>query len=101
MDEESKIDLEYDIYISYERDPIVTGNETLHEFVTQKMYSQLMRRGFRVLIRDELEIGMKLYDVISRALRKCDKVIILLTKDYIKIFGMHLSSTWRSLKVAI
>ena len=80
--EECHIEMEYDIYISYERDYFVTSNETLHEFVTQKLYPGLQQQGFKVIIRDELDIGMKLYDVISRTLRKCRKVIVLLSNDY-------------------
>ena len=80
--EEIEIQMESDEYISYERDSKFTNDMNLHEFVTHKLYPKLQRRGFKVLIRDELDIGMKLYDVISRALRRCNKVIVLLSKDY-------------------
>ena len=80
--EECHIELEYDIYISYERDHDITENETLHTLVTQKLYPWFQRRGFKVLIRDELDIGRKLYEVISKALRKSRKVIIFLSNDY-------------------
>lgn len=82
--EESRIEMEYDVYISYERDYNVTCNETLHEFVTQKLYSQFKNQGFKVLIREELDAGRRLYDVISWALRRCRKVIVLLSNDYCK-----------------
>ena len=80
--EECEIDLEYDVYISYERDYDLTRNETLHDFVAQKLYPELIRRGFKVLIREELEPGVGLYNAISHALRRCRKVISLVSKDY-------------------
>ena len=80
--EERHIELEYDIYISYERDYDVTPNETLHEFVTKRLYPWFQHRGLKVLIRDELDIGKRLYDVISKALRKSKKVIVLLSNNY-------------------
>ena len=80
--EECHIEFEYDVYISYERDHDITENETMHAFVTLKLYPWLQRRGFKVLIRDELDIGRKLYEVISKALRKSRKVIVLLSNDY-------------------
>ena len=80
--EECQIELEYDIYISYERDHDITAQETMHDFVTQKLYPWLKRRGFKVLIRDELYAGRKLYSEISEALRKTRKVIVLLSNDY-------------------
>ena len=80
--EECQIELEYDIYISYERDHDITAHETMHDFVTKKLYPWLKRRGFKVLIRDELYAGRKLYSEISEALRKTRKVIVLLSNDY-------------------
>ena len=82
--EDCNIELSYDVYISYDRDFNVTQNETMHEFVTHKLYPFLQRRGFKVLIRDEFDAGRWLYDVIGKALRRCRKVIILLSKDYCK-----------------
>ena len=80
--EECQIELEYDIYISYERDHDITAHETMHDFVTKKLYPWLKRRGFKVLIRDELYAGKKLYTEISEALRKTRNVIVLLSNDY-------------------
>ena len=80
--EEGHIELEYDIYISYERDHDISENETLHALVAQKLYPWFQQRGLKVLIRDELDIGRKLYEVISKALRKSRKVIVLLSNDY-------------------
>ena len=80
--EECEIELEYDVYISYERDYDLTSNETLHEFVANKIYPELQRRGFKVLIREELEPGVGLYNAISHALRRCKKVVSLISKDY-------------------
>ena len=82
--EESEIELEYDVYISYERDFDLTSDQTLHEFVAQKLYPELQRRGLKVLIRDEFEPGIGLYNAISQALRRCKKVVSLISKDYCK-----------------
>ena len=56
----------------------------MHAFVTRKLYPWFLRRGFNVLIRDELEIGRNIYEIIPKALRKCRKVIVLLSNDYCK-----------------
>ena len=82
--EECHIELEYDVYISYEGDSELTPNKTLHEFVTQTIYPELKRRGFKVLIREEFQPGIGLYNSISHALRRCKKVIALISKDYCK-----------------
>ena len=82
--DESQIVLEYDVYISYDRDFDLTNNETLHDFVAQKLHPALKQKGFRVLIREELDVGMRLYEVISKALRKSEKVLVLLSNDYCK-----------------
>ena len=84
--EECHIDLKYDVYISYERDSELADNTTLHEFVTRKIYPELQRHGFKVLIRDEFEPGMGLYNVISQALRRCKKLIALISKDHCRDF---------------
>ena len=36
--EDCEIELEYDVYISYERDFALTNDQTLHEFVAQELY---------------------------------------------------------------
>ena len=89
--EEMEIELEYDVYISYERDFHLTADETLHEFVEQKLYPELQRRGLKVLIRDEFEPGVGLYDAISQALRRCKKVVSLISKDYYKVFEFNVA----------
>ena len=80
--DDNEIEMEYDVYISYERDFNVNTTMSLHQFVTQKLYPELQRRGFRVFIRDELRPGIELYNGISDVLRKCDKVIALISKSY-------------------
>ena len=80
--DDNEIEMEYDVYISYERDFNVNTTLSLHQFVTQKLYPELQRRGFRVFIRDELRPGIELYNGISDVLRKCDKVIALISKSY-------------------
>ena len=82
--EESEIELEYDVYISYERDYDLTSDQTLHKFVAQTLYPEFQRRGLKVLIRDEFEPGIGLYNAISQALRRCKKVVSLISKDYCK-----------------
>ena len=80
--EDEVIEMEYDVYISYDRDYEVSPGVDLHAFVANKLYPGLQQRGFKVLIRDELEIGKRLYEVISKAVRKSDKVLVLLSKGY-------------------
>ena len=80
--EDCQTELEYDVYISYERDFDVTRDRTLHELVAQVIYPGLQRRGYRVVIREELEPGVGLYHSISHTLRRCKKVVALVTRDY-------------------
>ena len=80
--EDCQIELEYDVYISYERDHDVTRDRTLHGLVAQAIYPALQRRGYRVAIRDELEPGSGLYHSISHTLRRCKKVVALVSRDY-------------------
>ena len=80
--EECQIELEYDIYISYERDHDITAHKSMHDFVTKELYPWLKRRGFKALIRDELHAGRKLYSEISEALRKTRNLVVLLSNDY-------------------
>ena len=80
--EECQIELEYDIYISYERDHDISANKSMHDFVTKELYPWLKQKGFKVLIRDELHAGRKLYSEISEALRKTRNVVVLLSNDY-------------------
>ena len=80
--EECQIELEYDIYISYERDHDISTHKSMHDFVTKELYPWLKRKGFKVLIRDELHAGRKLYSEISEALRKTRNVVVLLSNDY-------------------
>ena len=80
--EDCQIELEYDVYISYERDYDVTRDLSLHELVANVIYPALQRRGYRVVIRVELEPGVGLYHSISHTLRRCKKVVALVTRDY-------------------
>ena len=80
--EDREITLDYDMYISYSYDHMITPNETLHELVAQKIHPCLKRRGINVIIREELDVGRKLYEVISHALRRSRKVVVLMSNDY-------------------
>ena len=82
--EDREIALEYDMYISYAYDHMLTPTQTLHELVAQGIHPCLKRRGFNVIIREELDVGRKLYDVISQVLRRSRKVIVFMSNDYCK-----------------
>ena len=84
--EEYQIELEYDIYISYQRDHDITAKATMHTLVTNKLYPWFKQRGFKVLIRDELYACRKLYSEISKAFFKTGNIIVLLSNDYCVIF---------------
>ena len=93
--EEAEVEFDYDIYISYERDDIFNSDQTIHEFVTEKVYPMLKNCGFRVLIREELDAGKPLYHSIPKALRKARSVVVLLSREYCKeywnIFEFNIS----------
>ena len=82
--EDNCINMTYDVYISYDVDFTISENETLHNFVTQTLYPAIVSRGFKVLIREELDPGSRLYDKLTSNLRRTELVIVLLTKDYCK-----------------
>ena len=82
--EEGEIQLDNDVYISYEGDSQVTPDKTLHELVTQTIYPELKRLGYSVIIREEFQPGIGLYNSISLALRKTKKVVALVSADYCK-----------------
>ena len=50
--------------------------------VTKKLYPWFKERGFKVLVRDELYAGRKLYSEISKAFFKTRNIIVLLSNDY-------------------
>ena len=80
--EDETVEMENDVYISYDGDYDFTSDQSLHEFVAKTLHPELRARGFKVLIREELDVGMKLYELISRAIRKSKKIVILLTDHY-------------------
>ena len=80
--EDCEIQMEYDVYISYEGEFYVSPNMTLRDFVIQKILPGLERRGVRVMLREELDAGRNLYEVITQAVRRSKKVLVLLSRDY-------------------
>ena len=50
--------------------------------VTKKLYPWFKWRGFKVLIRNELYAGRKLYSGISEAFFKTRNIIVLQSNDY-------------------
>ena len=76
-----EIQMEY-VYTSYEGEFYITRNVTLRDFVIQKLLPGLERRGIRVLIREEQDAGSNLYQVITQAVRRSKKLIVLLSRAY-------------------
>ena len=50
--------------------------------VNKKLYPWFKWRGFKVLVRNELYAGRKLYSEISEAFFKTRNMIVLLSNDY-------------------
>ena len=80
--EENEVQMEYDVYISYEGDFKVTRDKTLRDFVIYTILPGLEQRGIRVMIREELDAGSNLYEVITHTVRRSNKVLVLMTNDY-------------------
>ena len=80
--ENSNIEMVYDAYISYDGDFNVTPDMTLRDFVIYKIVPGLEQRGIRVIIREELDPGTRLYETITQTVRRSNKVLVLLTNDY-------------------
>ena len=74
--------MEYDVYISYEGDFDVTRDRTLRDFVIYTIVPGLERRGVRVMLREELDAGRNLYEIITHTVRRSRKLLALLTNDY-------------------
>ena len=80
--EDCYIEMEYDVYISYEGDFNVTRDMTLRDFLIYTILPGLERQGVRVMIREELDAGRNLYEVISQTVRRSKKVVAFLTNGY-------------------
>ena len=80
--EENEVQMEYDVYISYEGDFDVTRDRTLRDFVIYTIVPGLERRGVRVMFREELDAGRNLYEIITHTVRRSRKLLALLTNDY-------------------
>ena len=80
--EDNEIQMEYDVYISYEGDFNVTRDMTLRDFVIHTILPGLERRGIKVIIREELDAGSNLYEVITQTVRRSKKVLALLSNGY-------------------
>ena len=80
--EENEVQMEYDVYISYEGDFNVTRDKTLRDFVIYTILPGLEQRGIRVMIREELDAGRNLYEIITHTVRRSNKVLVLMTNDY-------------------
>ena len=80
--EDCEIQMEYDVYISYEGEFYINRNVTLRDFVIKKILPGLERRGVRVMIREGLVAGRNLYEEITQNVRRSKKVLVLLSRDY-------------------
>ena len=80
--EDNEIQMEYDVYISYEGDFNVTRDMTLRDFVIYTILPGLEQRGIKVKIREELEPGRNLYEIITHTVRRSKKVVVFLTNGF-------------------
>ena len=80
--EDHDIEMEYDVYISYEGDFNVTRDKTLRDFVIYTILPGLEQRGVKVMIREELDAGRNLYEVITQTVRRSKKVVAFLTNGF-------------------
>ena len=80
--ENGEIEMEYDVYISYDGDFNVTPDLTLRDLVIYTIVPGLERRGVRVMIREKLDPGRRLYEIITQTLRRSVKVVAFLTNGY-------------------
>ena len=80
--EDHEVEMEYDVYISYEGDFNATRDRTLRDFVIYTILPGLEQSGIRVMIREELDPGTRLYETITQTVRRSNKVLVLLTNGY-------------------
>ena len=80
--EDHDIEMEYDVYISCEEDFYVTQDMTLRDFVIYTILPGLQQRRLNVMIREELDPGRNLYEVITHTVRRSKKVVAFLTNGY-------------------
>ena len=81
IDEET-IEFVYDVYISYDPFCEIVHDYSLDKFVKDHVLPHLKNRGFRVTIREGLQSGRDIGQVISEALRGSRKVIAFVSTDY-------------------
>ena len=80
--EDYELEMEYDAYISFEGDFYVTRDKTLRDFVIYTILPGLEQRGIRVKIREDLDAGRNLYEIITETVRRSKKVVVFLTNEY-------------------
>ena len=80
--EDHDIEMEYDVYISYEGDYHLTRDMTLRDFVIYKILPGLEQRGVSVMIREDIDAGRNLYEEITQTVRRSKKVLAFLTNGY-------------------
>ena len=80
--EDHDIEMEYDVYISYEGDYHVTRDMTLRDFVIYKILPRLEQRGVSVMIREDIDAGRNLYEEITQTVRRSKKVLAFMTNGY-------------------
>ena len=80
--EDHEIEMEYDVYISFEGESYVRPGVTLRDFMYRKILPGLERRHVKAMIREELDPGRNLYEVITNTVRRSKKVLVFLSRDY-------------------
>ena len=80
--ENREIQMEYDVYISFEGEFNITPELTLRDFVIRTILPGLAQRGVNAIIREELDAGRNLYEIITQNVRRSKKVLVLLSRDY-------------------
>ncbi|KAL4241120.1 toll-like receptor 4 [Mactra antiquata] len=93
--EETEIEVDTDVYISFETHFQLTENVDLHTFIRDTLYPRLTADRFNVKIRDDLLGNLPFFKVIPTVIRKSRRVVVFLTLDYLNdywnVFEFHMA----------
>lgn len=94
--EEGPINLDIDIYLSYDIDFQLNDEVTIHQFITRVIYPYLQARDYTVKIREELPPERNLNTSISSVIRISKRVVVFITtnfcRDYWNTFEFNMAA---------
>lgn len=80
--EGANVELDVDVYISYDMDEMLTPTTRMHKFVVEVVNPFLTRNNCVVKIREDIPPGRKVSFELASILRSSKKLVVFLSRDY-------------------